>query len=220
MKKRVRKLILLTGMLCVMSLAVCACGDTKEKPADVADLEAPPQEENEPASDEDSETEAFMSESETDKEDTETDERIPDVDEETKNSEDKTVTDETQDQKTDEENVSGVWIDSTPNLEGNIKDIQAGQFTVIEAITVKSNNGGDVIVLPSAEGDDSEYNKVTVTYDENTLFAVKTIYDGGARSETKEATSSSLAADQLVEVWGDSSGSELKATQICIVKVE
>lgn len=219
MKKRVRKLILLTGMLCVMILAVCACGDTKGESADVADLEAQPQEENEPVSDEDSETEAFMAESETDKEDTKTDEKTPDVDEETKSSEDKTDTDETQDIKPDVESVSRTWTDSTPNLEGDIKDIQAGQFTVIEAITGRSDNGGDVIVLPSAGGDDSEYNKVTVTYDENTLFSVKTIYDGGARSEMTEATSSSLAADQLVEVWGDSSGGELKATQICIVKV-
>lgn len=139
--------------------------------------------------------------------------------EETEHSEDKTGTDEIQDQKADAESVSGTWIDSTPNLEGDIKDIQAGQFTVIEAITGKSDNGGDVIVLPSAGGDDSEYNKVTVTYDESTLFVVKTIYDGGARSEMTEATSSSLAAGQLVEVWGNSSGSELKATQICIVKV-
>lgn len=105
-----------------------------------------------------------------------------------------------------------------PNLEGDIKDIRDGQFTAIEAITGKSDNGGDVIVL-SGDGDDSEFNKVTVIYGENTLFAVKTIYDGGARSETTEATSLSLAADQLVEVWGNSSGSGLKATQICIVKV-
>ncbi|MBD5523804.1 MAG: hypothetical protein HDR04_05180 [Lachnospiraceae bacterium] len=219
MKKRVRKLILLTEMLCAIGLAVCACGDTKGESADVADLEAQTQEENDPVSDEDSETETFMAEPETDKEDTGTDEKTPDVDEETKSSEDKTDTDETQDIKPDVENVSGTWIDSTPNLEGDIKDIWDGQFTVIEAITGKSDNGGDVIVLPSAGGDDSEYNKVIVTYDENTLFAVKMIYDGGARSEMKETTSSSLAADQLVEVWGDSSGSELKATQICIVKV-
>lgn len=60
MKKRVRKLILLSGMLCAMSLAVCACGDTKGESADVAELEAQPQDENERVSDEDSETEAFM----------------------------------------------------------------------------------------------------------------------------------------------------------------
>ena len=191
MKKRVRKLILLMGMLCAMSLAVCACGDTKGESADVADLEAQSQDEDESVPEDDNETGVSMPDSEADKEETET----------------------------DEESVPGTWIDSTPNLEGSIKDIQAGQFTVIEAVTVKSDNGGDVIVLPSAEGDDSEYNKVTVTYDENTLFAVKTIYDGGARSEMTEATSSSLVADQLVEVWGDSSGSELKATQICIMKV-
>ncbi|MBD5474676.1 MAG: hypothetical protein HDR17_01640 [Lachnospiraceae bacterium] len=191
MKKRVRKLILLMGMLCAMSLAVCACGDTKGESADVADLEAQSQDEDESVPEE-----------------TETDGENPA--EETKSSKDKTGA--------DEESVSGTWIDSTPNLEGDIKDIQTGQFTVIEAITGKSDNGGEIIALPS-DGDDSEFNKVIVTYDENTLFAVKTIYDGGARSEMTEATSSSLAADQLVEVWGDPQGSELKAAQICIVKV-
>ena len=30
MKKKTRKIILLTGVLCILSLAVCACGKTEE----------------------------------------------------------------------------------------------------------------------------------------------------------------------------------------------
>jgi hypothetical protein len=109
-------------------------------------------------------------------------------------------------------------VDSTPNLEGDIKELKDGQLTVVEAITEKSDNGGDIVVSPGS-GDDSEYNKIAVTYDENTLFAIKTIYDGGARFEMSAATAADLASGQFIQVWGSSSGSGLKATQICIVKV-
>ena len=78
-------------------------------------------------------------------------------------------------------------MDSTPNLEGDIKELKDGQLTVIEAITARSDNGGDIIVGPGS-GDDSEFNKIMVTYDENTLFAIQTIYDGGVISEMSEAT--------------------------------
>ena len=114
--------------------------------------------------------------------------------------------------------TSAEWVDSTPNLEGDIKELKDGQLTVVEAITAKSDNGGDIIVVPGSE-DDSEFNKIAVTYDENTLFAIQTIYDGGARSEMSEATAADLASGQFIRVWGSPSGSGLKATQICIVKV-
>ena len=104
------------------------------------------------------------------------------------------------------------------SLEGDIKELKDGQLTVAEAITEKSDNGGDIVVSPGS-GDDSEYNKIAVTYDENTLFAIKTIYDGGARFEMSAATAADLASGQFIQVWGSSSGSGLKATQICIVKV-
>ena len=47
------------------------------------------------------------------------------------------------------------WVDSTPNLEGDIKELKDGQLTVVEAITEKSDNGGDIVVSPGS-GDDSE----------------------------------------------------------------
>ena len=89
---------------------------------------------------------------------------------------------------------------------------------MVEAITEKSDNGGDIVVSPGS-GDDSEFNKIAVTYDENTLFAIQTIYDGGARFEMSEAPAADLASGQFIQVWGSSSGSGLKAPQICIVKV-
>ena len=130
-------------------------------------------------------------------------------------------TDSTQKEQPEAQSTSGTpaqWVDSTPNLEGDAKDLKDGQLTVVESVTEKADNGGDIIVSPGS-GDDSEFNKVTVTYDENTLFAIQTIYDGGARAEMSEATAADLAAGQHIQVWGSSSGSSLKATQICIVKV-
>ena len=58
-----------------------------------------------------------------------------------------------------------------------------------------------------------------MTYDEKTLFAIKTIYNGGAEFEMEEATAQDLEKGRSVEVWGDRSTGELKATQICILKV-
>lgn len=115
--------------------------------------------------------------------------------------------------------TSAQWDDSTPNLEGSVKDLKDGQLTVVESIIEKADNGGDIMVGPGS-GDDSEFNKVTVTYDENTLFGIQTIYDGGTRFEMSEATAADLAAGQHIQVWGSSSDSGLKATEICIVKVE
>ena len=174
MKKKTGKMILLTGVLCILSLAVCACGKTEET----------------------SDTHGESSSQGTDS----TQKEQP----------------EAQSQSTS--GTSAEWVDSTPNLEGDIKELKDGQLTVVEAITEKSDNGGDIVVSPGS-GDDSEYNKIAVTYDENTLFAIKTIYDGGARFEMSAATAADLASGQFIQVWGSSSGSGLKATQICIVKV-
>ena len=52
------------------------------------------------------------------------------------------------------ENTFEKWEDSNPNLEGSIKELQEGQFTVVEAITEKADNGGDIVVSPG-NGDDT-----------------------------------------------------------------
>ena len=106
------------------------------------------------------------------------------------------------------ENTFEKWEDSNPNLEGSIKELQEGQFTVVEAITEKAENG-----------DDSEFNKVTVTYDENTIVAIQTIKNGGDSYEMSEATADFLSEGHMVKVWGTPSSNGLKATWICIVMV-
>ena len=222
MKKKTGKMILLTGVLCILSLAVCACGKTEE----ASDTQEPQVVQGEPIPEDDTEDDASAPEPEADAEGTDTgnEPESPEASPEPQSGESSSQgTDSTQKEQPEAQSqstsgTSAEWVDSTPNLEGDIKELKDGQLTVVEAITEKSDNGGDIIVVPGS-GDDSEFNKIAVTYDENTLFAIQTIYDGGARSEMSAATAADLASGQFIQVWGSSSGSGLKATQICIVEV-
>ena len=223
MKRKTGKMILLTGVLCILSLAVCACGKTEE----ASDTQEPQVVQGEPIPEDDTEDDASAPEPEADAEGTDTgnEPESPEASPEPQSGESSSQgTDSTQKEQPEAQSqstsgTSAEWVDSTPNLEGDIKELKDGQLTVVEAITEKSDNGGDIVVSPGS-GDDSEFNKIAVTYDENTLFAIKTIYDGGARFEMSAATAADLASGQFIQVWGSSSGSGLKATQICIVKVD
>ena len=223
MKKKAGKTILLTGVLCILSLAVCACGKTEE----ASDTQEPQVVQGEPIPEDDTEDNVSAPEPEADAEGTDTGnepespEALPEPQsgESSSQGTDSAQKEQPEAQSQSTSGTSTEWVDSTPNLEGDIKELKDGQLTVVEAITEKSDNGGDIIVSPSSSGDDSEFNKIEVTYDENTLFAIQTIYDGGARSEMSKATAADLASGQFIRVWGSSSGSGLKATQICIVKV-
>ena len=222
MKRKTGKMILLTGVLCILSLAVCACGKTEE----ASDTQEPQVVQGEPIPEDDTEDDVSAPEPEADAEGTDTGnepespEALPEPQsgESSSQGTDSAQKEQPEAQSQSTSGTSAEWVDSTPNLEGDIKELKDGQLTVVEAITEKSDNGGDIIVSPGS-GDDSEYNKIAVTYDENTLFAIQTIYDGGARSEMSAATAADLASGQFIQVWGSSSGSGLKATQICIVKV-
>lgn len=222
MKKKTGKMILLAGVLCILSLAVCACGKTEE----ASDTQEPQVVQGEPIPEDDTEDDASAPEPEADAEGTDTgnEPESPESSPEPQSGEsgsqgtDSTQKEQPEAQSQSTSGTSAEWVDSTPSLEGDIKELKDGQLTVVEAITEKSDNGGDIVVSPGS-GDDSEFNKIAVTYDENTLFAIQTIYDGGARSEMSAATAADLASGQFIQVWGSSSGSGLKATQICIVKV-
>ena len=222
MKRKTGKMILLTGVLCILSLAVCACGKKEE----ASDTPEPQVVQGEPIPEDDTEDDASAPEPEADAEGTDTgnEPESPEASPEPQSGEsssqgsDSTQKEQPEAQSQSTSGTSAEWVDSTPNLEGDIKELKDGQLTVVEAITEKSDNGGDIIVVPGSE-DDSEFNKISVTYNENTLFAIQTIYDGGARSEMSEATAADLASGQFIRVWGSSSGSGLKATQICIVEV-
>ncbi len=222
MKKKTGKMILLTGVLCILSLAVCACGKTEE----ASDTQEPQVVQGDPIPEDDTEDDVSAPEpaAYTEETDTGNEPESPEASPEPQSGESNSQgTDSAQKEQPEAQSqstsgTSAEWVDSTPNLEGDIKELKDGQLTVVEAITAKSDNGGDIIVVPGSE-DDSEFSKIAVTYDDNTLFAIQTIYDGGARAEMSEATAADLASGQFIKVWGSPSGSGLKATQICIVKV-
>lgn len=207
MKKKASKILMLTGVLCVIGVTVCACQSTKEAPAQKSEQE----DMDDAGLGEDAADADLNMEPEKD-----------DMDEENGNKP-SSETGESNDSKekpaeTGESNNGSIKEDS-PNLEGSIKEIKGTQLTVVEAITGQSECGGDIMVDPGS-GDDSEFNKIEVTYDEDTVFVIKTIYDGGARFETEKGAVSDLAEGQTVQVWGTSTADGLKAAQISIVKVE
>jgi len=205
MKNKAGKMTLLAVVLCILSLAVCACGQAEEMPDAEEQQEAlsdPLPEDGEQG--EASDLEAADAEADTGYE------------QETTKASAEPESGEGGGKETG--STSGEWMDSSPDLEGHIKALEDGQLTVIESIQKKAEDGGDIMISPGS-GDDSEFNKVAVTYDQNTLFKIKTIYDGGASSELSEATAADMESGQMVEVWGSFSGDSLKAVQICIIKV-
>ena len=211
MKRKTGKMVLLTGVLCILGLTVCACGKTEE----ASNNQEPQVVQGEPIS----ENDVSIPEPAADTEGNEPEASAePASGESSSQATDSMQKEQPEAQSQSTSGTSAGWVDSTPNLEGDIKELEDGQLTVVEAITEKSDNGGDIIVVPG-NGDDSGFHKIVVTYDENTLFAIQTIYDGGAISEMSTATAADLSSGQFIRVWGSSSGSGLKATQICIVKV-
>lgn len=219
--KRTKQIMLLVAMLCVMSFAVCACGSAKDaaKTEDAQGIVDEPISEEEPGSD------ASAGESEVDGKandsaagaaaDTDSAGASQNVAEMEGTEAEEAGT------EGDKAGTKGIDEDSVPVLEGSINELKDGQLTVVEAITERSEDGSSEIIVSAAPGsDDSDFNKVTVTYDENTLFEIMIIYDGGARYDISEATAADMAADQSIKVWGSYSGSSLAASQICIVKVD
>lgn len=206
MKNRMRKKILLTGMLCAMSVAA-ACGGT--------DAPQNAQTRQEELTDGGTGDGAGAAGSEAG-DGVNVSEGGTGADAGTTGG----GADAAQDDTPAAGDVPAAWSDTSPDLEGDIRELQDGKIMVAEAVTETLDDGVEMAVAAPDSADDSEFNKVTVTYDENTLFAVQTIYDGGARAEVSEASAADLAEGQLITVWGTSQGTEWAATQICIVKVE
>lgn len=207
MKKRASKRLMLTGVLCAIGVTVCACQSTKEAPDHRQE-----QEDTEGAElGKDAAGAVLNMEPEKDDMDEECGNKPSSEAGESNDSREKSA-------KTGESN-DGDIKEASPILEGSIKEIKGTQLTVVEAIIGQSECGGDIMVGPGS-GDDSEFSKVEVIYDEDTVFVIKTIYDGGARFENEKGAVSDLAVGQTVQVWGTPTADGLKATQISIVKVE
>lgn len=102
------------------------------------------------------------------------------------------------------------------DLTGDILELGRMQFTVTENVTEETEDGGMVIASPAPGTDSSDFKKVTVTYDEDTVFSMRTVYDGGARYEDADGSAEDLTEEMLVVVWGtyEEDGTSIHAAQI------
>lgn len=77
-----------------------------------------------------------------------------------------------------------------------------------------------LMAMPAPDSeDDPDFETAVVTYDENTAFSIRTIYDGGERYEDSEATEKDLAEDVSINVWREESGGKIRAETIQIINV-
>ena len=108
--------------------------------------------------------------------------------------------------------------DEEGDLLGDIYEIGDGQFTVTEIYT-ESNDDGSVTMVSVAEGSEGASPKITVSYDENTIFEKQKIWDGGAGHEEREGSASDLQKGFTAEMWGSYEGDVFHATAIKVVEV-
>ncbi len=108
--------------------------------------------------------------------------------------------------------------DEKGDLLGDICEIGDGQFTVTEIYT-ESNDDGSETMVSVAEGSEGASPKITVSYDENTVFEKQKIWDGGAGHEEREGSPSDLQKGFTAEMWGSYEGDVFHATAIKVVEV-
>ena len=200
MKNRVKKMVILTGMLCAMSLAVYGCG--RENTPGSAGVGTGRENNKIP---------------------------VPTPMEGTDDKDEKPKPTDDRDEKpkaTSAEKQSGgkgkhldtSIIKDGEALTGEIVKTGEMQFTAREFKTEKAKGGGDVVISPGSGVEDSEYRKISVTYDHATTFFARKIWDGGAKFEDFEASSKDLGKGTRVSVWGSFEGTTLRAHIVMILK--
>ena len=240
MKNRVKKMVILTGMLCAMSLAVYGCGrentpgsagvgtgrennkipvptpmegtdDKDEKPKPTDDRDEKPK----PIDDRDEKPKPTDDRDEKPKPTDDRDEKPKPTDD--RDEKPKATSAEKQ------SGGKGKHLDTSKikdgeALTGEIVKTGEMQFTAREFKTEKAKGGGDVVISPGSGVEDSEYRKISVTYDHATTFFARKIWDGGAKFEDFEASSKDLGKGTRVSVWGSFEGTTLRAHIVMILK--
>lgn len=108
--------------------------------------------------------------------------------------------------------------DTDADLCGDIYEIGDKQFTMTEIFTDTVEGGGEVMVM-GAPGTEAESPKITVVYDENTVFEKQKIWDGGASHEEREGSAADLQKGFTAEMWGSYEGDVFHATAIKVIEV-
>ncbi|MCI9295980.1 MAG: hypothetical protein HFI10_00950 [Lachnospiraceae bacterium] len=118
----------------------------------------------------------------------------------------------------DTDNKAGHIPDGEGDLLGDIYEVGEGQFTVTEIYTETLDDGSGIMVM-GAPGTETESVKITVVYDDNTVFEKQKIWDGGANHEEKEGSAADLQKGFTTKMWGSYEGDVFHATAIRIVEV-
>ena len=206
MKNRVKKMVILTGMLCAMSLAVYGCG--RENTPGSAGVGTGRENNKIPMEGTDDKDEKPKPTDDRDEKPKPTDDR----DEKPK------ATSAEKQSGGKGKHLDTSKIKDGEALTGEIVKTGEMQFTAREFKTEKAKGGGDVVISPGSGVEDSEYRKISVTYDHATTFFARKIWDGGAKFEDFEASSKDLGKGTRVSVWGSFEGTTLRAHIVMILK--
>lgn len=197
---KMRKIIMAAIIAGIMSLGITGCGkETEEIPVQAGAEEIPEEEKDtkEPAEQSGEEPGDTLQGGESGKEakEQETEEKNPDAD--------------------------APAQAGTEELYGDILEIGEKQFTVNEITVTTDETGGieEAVMVMGAPGNEELMNKITVVYDEATVFTKKTIWDGGEHYEETAATEENLAVDLTAEMKGSYEGDVFRAAEIRIVEV-
>lgn len=100
--------------------------------------------------------------------------------------------------------------DSEVNVSGKILKLDDMQFTMKDYGKVVKEDG---TIESKGNG-----HKVTVLYDEDCIFYIRTIQDDGMSYEDTEAAAADMAENMDVEITGYYEGKKLHAVQVQIIK--
>lgn len=195
-----KKWMTFAGLLCLVCLLTCGCGDEKGGGA-----ETPGQTENPGEPDTAGRTEEPDTARKSKEPDTAGNPGEPDA------------AGKPEEQDTAGQEDKGEAPEGEPVLEGSVKELKENGFVVTENKSWKEGDG-EVSVGPGS-GDDSEFDKFSVVFDEDTVFSLRTIYDGGERYEDEKAGAEDLSEGLSVNIWGEKTGDTVKAKEVQILKV-
>ncbi len=197
MKYRWKKLIALSLISCMFGMSTMGCGSAPAAEAE-AEMDAPTltvEEINEPAM---------------------TDTSKPADDEAEKK---ETDTAETQD--------SGKWQIYDPDVaaavdadfEGTVYKIETDSFFITPTETTLEENGAIISTSLSPGVEIPDEDLVQVTFDDDTVFILRNIYDGGERHEDSDASFQNIEKEVSVALKGKFQNDVFCADKIRIIKV-
>lgn len=212
-RKNIRKRLIITGIIIAMGLGLTGCTRTDEN---TGDAEAPTVEaEDLPAAKDPGDGKASGKNAEGD-------EAYGENAEDGKSSGDEGggQNGDSSDNSQKDADISSLHYipDTEGDLYGDIYEVGEKQFTVTKIYTDTLEDGSGIMVM-GAPGTEAESPKITVAYDDNTVFEKQKIWDGGASHEEKEGSAADLQKGFTVEMWGSYEGDVFHATAIKIVEV-